>query len=182
MEQLFDDLDDFGSFDDVVSGNVRDPFPELARLRREEPVQRIEGSNMPGEAGLPVFFIVYRFEEAQQMLRDNETFFSSSGVIAAFGPVLGERVMLGMDEPVHGRLRALISKAFSQKSLARFQDELVARVGNELIDASPPTVKPIWSRSSRSPTRAGSSPDCWDCPRRTTRSSSAGRSRCLAGS
>ncbi len=135
MEQLFDDLDDFGSFDDVVSGNVRDPFPELARLRREEPVQRIEGSNMPGEAGLPVFFIVYRFEEAQQMLRDNETFFSSSGVIAAFGPVLGERVMLGMDEPVHGRLRALISKAFSQKSLARFQDELVARVGNELIDA-----------------------------------------------
>jgi cytochrome P450 len=43
--------------------------------------------------------------------------------------------MLGMDEPVHGRLRALISKAFSQKSLARFQDELVARVGNELIDA-----------------------------------------------
>ena len=42
--------------------------------------------------------------------------------------------MLGMDEPVHGRLRGLVSKAFSQKSLARFQDELVARVGNELID------------------------------------------------
>ena len=67
------------------------------------------------------------------MLRDNLTF-SSSGVIAAFGPVLGERVMLGMDEPVHGRLRGLVSKAFSQKSLARLQDELVARVGNELID------------------------------------------------
>lgn len=46
-------------------------------------------------------FIVYRYEEAQQMLRDNETF-SSASVIAAFGPVLGERVMLGMDEPVHG--------------------------------------------------------------------------------
>jgi cytochrome P450 len=28
-----------------------------------------------------------------------------------------------------------VSKAFSQKSLARFQDELVSRVGNELIDA-----------------------------------------------
>ena len=58
---------------------------------------------MPGEEGKPVF-IVYRYEDAQQMLRDNVTF-SSSGVIAAFGPVLGERVMLGMDEPVHGRLR-----------------------------------------------------------------------------
>ncbi len=60
------------------------------------------------------------------MLRDNVTF-SSSGVIAAFGPVLGERVMLGMDEPVHGRLRSLVSKAFSQKALARWEDELVGR-------------------------------------------------------
>jgi hypothetical protein len=115
-----------------VSGDVRDPYPELARLRREEPIQRIDMSAMPGQAGLPVF-IVYRYEDAQQMLRDNITF-SSSGVIAAFGPVLGERVMLGMDEPVHGRLRGLVSKAFSQKALAQLQDELVARVGNELID------------------------------------------------
>ena len=82
---------------------MRDPYPELARLRREEPIQRIDMSAMPGEEGKPVF-IVYRYEDAQQMLRDNLTF-SSSGVIAAFGPVLGERVMLGMDEPVHGRLR-----------------------------------------------------------------------------
>ena len=115
-----------------MSGDVRDPYPELARLRREEPMQRLDMSAMPGEEGKPVF-IVYRYEEAQQMLRDNETF-SSSGVIAAFGPVFGERVMLGMDEPVHGRLRSLVSKAFSQKSLARWQDELVARVGNDLID------------------------------------------------
>src|SRR6476620_8249522 len=133
MEQLFDDLDDFGAFDDAVSGDVRDPYTELARLRREEPVQRLDVSGMPHAEAKQVF-IVYRYEEVQQLLRDNETF-SSSGVIAAFGPVLGERVMLGMDEPVHGRLRALISKAFSQKSLARWQDELVARVGNELIDA-----------------------------------------------
>ncbi len=132
MEQLFDDLEDFGSFDDVVSGDVRDPYPELARLRREEPIQRIDVSAMPGEEGKPVF-MVYRYEEAQQMLRDNETF-SSAGVIAAFGPVLGEGVMLGMDEPVHGRLRGLVSKAFSQKALSRWEDELVGRVGNDLID------------------------------------------------
>ena len=132
MEQLFDDLEDFGAFDDAVSGDVRDPYTELARLRREEPIQRLDVSGMPHEESKPVF-IVYRFEEAQQMLRDNETF-SSSGVIAAFGPVLGERVMLGMDEPVHGRLRSLVSKAFSQKALARWEDELVGRVANSLID------------------------------------------------
>ncbi|MES3637945.1 cytochrome P450 [Mycobacterium intracellulare] len=132
MEQLFDDLEDFGAFDDAVSGDVRDPYTELARLRREEPIQRLDASGMPHEESKPVF-IVYRHEEAQQMLRDNETF-SSAAVIAAFGPVLGERVMLGMDEPVHGRLRSLVSKAFSQKALARWEDELVGRVGNSLID------------------------------------------------
>ncbi|SOJ56641.1 Cytochrome P450 107B1 [Mycobacterium simulans] len=134
--QLFDDLEDFGSFDDVVSGDVRDPYTELARLRREEPVQRIDMSGMPHDASKPVF-IVYRHEEVQQMLQDNETF-SSAIIIDAFGDVLGRHVMLGMDEPEHGRHRALVSKAFSQKALARWEDELVAKVGNELIDQFAP--------------------------------------------
>ena len=67
------------------------------------------------------------------MLRDNETF-SSNAVIQIFGDVLGHGVMLGMDEPVHGRLRSLVTKAFTQKALARWEDEIVGRIGNELID------------------------------------------------
>jgi cytochrome P450 len=130
--QLFDDLEDFGSFDDAVSGDVRDPYTELARLRRDEPVQRLDMSGMPHAESKPVF-VVYRHEEVQQMLRDNETF-SSSIIIDAFGDALGKHVMLGMDEPEHGRHRALVSKAFSQKALARWEDELVGQVGNELID------------------------------------------------
>src|ERR1700739_140160 len=129
---LFDDLEDFGSFDEFGSCPVRDPYTELARLRREEPVQRIDIPGMPGEEGKPIF-MVYRYEDAQQMLRDNETF-SSSIIIQAFGDVFGEHVMLGMDEPEHGRHRALVSKAFSQKALARWEDDLVGKVGNELID------------------------------------------------
>ncbi|MCB0928890.1 MAG: cytochrome P450 [Mycolicibacterium insubricum] len=131
--QLFDDLEDFGAFDDVVSGNVRDPYTELARMRRENPIQRIDMSGMPGEEGKPVF-IVYRHEDITTMLRDNRTF-SSAIVISAFGDVLGRHVMLGMDEPEHGRHRALVAKAFSQKALARWETGLVARVGNDLIDA-----------------------------------------------
>jgi cytochrome P450 len=130
--QLFDDLEDFGAFDDAVSGNVRDPYTELARLRHEDPIQRIDMSGMPGEEGKPVF-MVYRHEDVARMLRDNETF-SSAIVIQAFGDVLGQRVMLGLDEPDHGRHRSLVSKAFSQKALARWEDELVGKVGNELID------------------------------------------------
>jgi cytochrome P450 len=130
--QLFDDLEDFGAFDDVVSGNVRDPYTELARIRREEPIQRIDMSGMPGEEGKPVF-IVYRHEDVAEMLRDNETY-SSAIVLQAFGDVLGHGVMLGLDEPEHGRHRSLVSKAFSQKALAHWEDELIGRVGNELID------------------------------------------------
>lgn len=130
--ELFDELEDFGTFDDAVSGDVRDPYTELARLRREEPVQRIDMSGMPRAESKPVF-MVYRHEEVAQMLRDNETF-SSAIIIDAFGDALGKHVMLGMDEPEHGRHRALVSKAFSQKALARWEDELVGRVGNQLID------------------------------------------------
>ena len=140
MEQLFDDLEDFGAFDDAISGDVRDPYTQLARLRREEPVQRLETSGaLPHEESLPMF-IVYRHEDVQQMLRDNETF-SSAAVIAAFGPAPRRRC-----DARHGRaparwLRSLVQKAFTQKSLARWQDELVGRVANSLIDKFAPNGK-----------------------------------------
>ncbi|MGW5381562.1 cytochrome P450 [Nocardia sp. NPDC003963] len=130
--QLFDDLDDFGTFDDVVSGDIRDPYTELARLRRTEPVQRIEMSTMPGDDTKPLF-IAYRHDDIRHLLRDNETF-SSAIIIQAFGDVLGRHVMLGMDEPEHGRHRALVSKAFTQKALAKWEDGLVRAVGDDLID------------------------------------------------
>ena len=79
MSDLFDDLEDFVAFDDVVSGNVRDPYPELAQTARDTPIQRLETSAIPGEEGKP-FFIVYRHEDIQTMLRDHETF-SSKAVI-----------------------------------------------------------------------------------------------------
>jgi cytochrome P450 len=130
--QLFDDLEDFGAFDDAVAGDVRDPYTELARMRREQPVQRLDMSAMPHDESKPVFF-VYRHDEIVQVLRDNETF-SSAIIINFFGDVFGKYVMLGMDEPEHRRYRSLVSAAFSQKALARRQDDLVEQVANELID------------------------------------------------
>jgi cytochrome P450 len=130
--QLFDDLEDFGSFDDAVAGDVRDPYTELGRVRRMGPVQRLDISGMPHDESKPVF-MVYRYDEIAQVLKDNETF-SSGIVLNVFGDVLGKNVMLGLDEPEHRRYRALVSAAFSQKALARRQDELVERVADELID------------------------------------------------
>jgi cytochrome P450 len=101
-------------------------------MRRLNPVQRLDLSGMPHEESKPVF-MVYRYDEIAEVLRDHETF--SSGIIVnVFGDVFGKHVMLGMDEPEHRRYRSLVSKAFSQRALARRQDELVERVGSELID------------------------------------------------
>jgi cytochrome P450 len=130
--QLFDDLEDFGSFDDAVSGDVRDPYAGLAQMRRLNPVQRLDLSGMPHEASKPVF-MVYRYDEITQLLRDHETF-SSGIVVSVFGDVFGKQVMLGMDEPEHNRYRSLVSKAFTQRALARRENELVEAVGNGLID------------------------------------------------
>ncbi|MGV0045154.1 cytochrome P450 [Mycobacterium colombiense] len=132
MEQTEDGSLEAMTFDDAVSGDIRDPYAELAEQRRKNPIQRID---MPGLAvdKSAAMFIVYRHEEIVQVLRDGETY-SSSAVIAAFGEVLGQRVMLGMDEPYHGRLRSLVSKAFSQKALKRWEDDLVVQIANDLID------------------------------------------------
>ena len=128
-----DESDEFGLFDDAVAGDLRDPYPELATARREHPVQRLDDSLMPHEEAQAVFF-VYRFDDVAQVLRDSETFSSAHIIDLIMGPVMGEHIILGMDDPQHRRYRALVSTAFRQKVLARWETELVEPVANGLID------------------------------------------------
>ena len=59
-------------------------------------------------------------------------------------PVMGDYVLVGMDEPEHKRLRALVSVAFRQRSLAAWEpyaqsvvdgylDQVVGRGSAELV-------------------------------------------------
>jgi cytochrome P450 len=67
------------------------------------------------------------------VLRDHETF--SSKVLAdIMGPMLGH-TMIAMDEPDHHAHRALVAPAFRPKLLARWEEELIRRVVDELIDS-----------------------------------------------
>ena len=127
------DSDELGLFDDAIAGDVRDPYPELAEARRQHPVQQLDSSLMPHEEGQEVFF-VYRHEDIAQVLRDAETFSSAHIIDLIMGPVMGEHIMLGMDDPQHRRYRALVSTAFRQKVLAQWENELVVSVATELID------------------------------------------------
>jgi cytochrome P450 len=128
------DSDELGLFDDAVAGDIRDPYPELAEARRANPIQKLDFSLMPHEEGQDVFFI-YRHEDITQVLRDGETFSSAHIIDLIMGPIMGEHIMLGMDDPEHRRYRAIVSTAFRQKVLAQWEQELVVGVANELIDA-----------------------------------------------
>jgi cytochrome P450 len=127
------DDDEFGAFDDAIAGDVRDPYPEFARTRRETPVQVLETSSMPHEEAAKIF-LVYRYEDVAQILRDGETFSSEQVIDLVMGPVMGKHIILGMDGERHRRYRALVSTAFKRKGLARFEAELVENTANRLID------------------------------------------------
>lgn len=125
--------DDLGLFDDAVAGDLRDPYPELAEALRTTPVQKLDSSLMPHEGDSAVFF-VYRYDDVARVLRDPQTFSSAHIIDLIMGPVMGEHIILGMDDPQHRRYRSLVSMAFRQRSLARWETELVERVADGLID------------------------------------------------
>jgi cytochrome P450 len=121
--------DPFEHFDNSLAGDVRNPYPELAEARRTDPVQRVGD----GSDDTPPMFVVYRHDDVAHVLGDDATF-SSSVLAEVMGPVMGDRIILGMDEPEHRRHRSLVSTAFTQKVLARWEVELVRQVVDELID------------------------------------------------
>jgi cytochrome P450 len=118
-----------GFLDAADPGAVRDPYPEFARLRRQSPVLRRDSIY----DGAPASYIVYRHEDVTRVLRDGATF--SSAVIAdGMREVWGRKIIVGMDAPDHQHHRALVSVAFRQRTLARWEESLVGRVVEQLID------------------------------------------------
>ena len=118
-----------GFLDSADPGAVRDPYPEFARLRRQSPVLRRDSIY----DGAPASYIVYRHDDVTRVLRDGATF--SSAVIAdGMREVWGRKIIVGMDAPDHQHHRALVSVAFRQRTLARWEESLVGRVVEELID------------------------------------------------
>jgi cytochrome P450 len=130
-ESINDDFrfDRFDRFDETSAGYLRDPYPEFARLRVQSPVTRQESAFVGG----PPSYIVYRHADVSAVLRDGDTY-SSTIISDAMGQVWGPKIIVGMDEPEHHRHRALVSVAFRQRTVARWEESLVGRVVNDLID------------------------------------------------
>jgi cytochrome P450 len=121
---------------DVVGGTIRNPYPALHALRRQSPVHvgpidLGEGAEI-ADPSRPAPVTVLGFDEVVQVLRDNDTY-SSNVYGEVVGMVMG-RTILEMDEPEHRAIRTLVASSFRSKMLERWEEELVARVVNELID------------------------------------------------
>ena len=137
MSRLTETFDPF-ELQDTILGDVRDPHTTLAAARARGNVQpgipMLVASPVmdhPIEAGAPTF-TAYGHDAVTAILRDNETF-SSAVYETVIGMVMGHSI-LEMDEPEHRTHRMLLSPSFSAKALARWEEDLVRVVVDELID------------------------------------------------
>jgi cytochrome P450 len=124
-----EEYDPLEEFTNSIVGDERDPYPGLAQARRETPIVLQEKMSEDE----PDSYMVFRFEDVTRVLRDGETF--SSTVLKDFmGPVMGDDIILGQDEPEHHRYRSLVAQAFMQSSLARWEQDLMRTSVDEQID------------------------------------------------
>lgn len=110
-----------------------DPYPVYRRLRDEAPVYRNATQG---------FWALSRHEDVVAAFRDSARFSSAHGVSldpAASGPN-AHRTMsfLAMDEPMHGRMRGLVSRGFTPRRVAEMEPhirELTRGYLDRILDA-----------------------------------------------
>lgn len=115
----------------------RDPYPVYARMREADPVH----FHAPLNA-----WLLSRYEDVDFLLRDRRTSADRVGPLLAEAPreLRGEAALLGRflgdwmifaDAPEHTRLRALMTRTFSARSIAGLRD-FTARTCAGLLDAA----------------------------------------------
>jgi cytochrome P450 len=118
-------------------GIVLDPYPQVAELRRQAPVHRID---MRRHLGAPPDilvedldkFAVLGWNEVREVF-ETPTVFSSTVLERTIGKMFG-RITGVMDAPEHSRYRPLFMKAFMPNVVAQWGERYVAPIVGGLID------------------------------------------------
>jgi cytochrome P450 len=105
-----------------------DPYPLYRRLRDEAPAY------CDPEQG---FFALSRHADVHRALHDHETYCSGQGFLLEDIDDFTLPMLLGMDPPDHGRLRATISRALTPRRVAMLEQPIRDRC-RTLIDAVAP--------------------------------------------
>ena len=115
------------------------PHESFAWLREHRPVSwQAEPPVGDWPAG-PGFWGVTRHADVVRVLRSAGEFSSWLGATQIRDPDPADlpfirRMMLNLDPPEHGRLRRIVSRAFTPRRIERFAEDVVARAGG-LVDA-----------------------------------------------
>ena len=119
-------------FDPFAPGFTDDPYPTYTRVRSGAPVLRHEVG----------FWLLTRYDDVSELLRSGISVDESKLAPGPFVDIqtmvygdrrirLGGLSMLDLDPPDHARLRSLVSKAFTPRSVAALEPHVV-----ELVDAA----------------------------------------------
>ncbi len=107
-----------------------DPYPTYARLRAEAPLYRNE------ELG---FWALSRHADVLAAYKDTERFSSALGVSlepTATGPHASRTMsFLAMDPPKHGRMRGIVSRAFTPRGVSDLEPHIVGLTRKHLEPA-----------------------------------------------
>src|ERR1700733_14342709 len=114
------------------------PVEELAQLREAEPIHWVD---IPGGSGGfedDGYWLVTKHADVKEVSRRSDVFSSwQNGAIPTWPPEmkreqveLQRSVMLNMDAPHHTRLRKIISRGFTPRSIGRLEEELAQRAQN----------------------------------------------------
>jgi cytochrome P450 len=111
---------------------LADPFPFYSLLRREAPVSRARMSY----AGDAEFYLLARYRDCVDLTTDHRF----RRVVQGSEPVpmpkalrfMSTEMMILQDDPAHTRLRKLVSRAFTPRSVARLTDRVEAVTGELL--------------------------------------------------
>ncbi|HUC59980.1 MAG TPA: cytochrome P450 [Streptosporangiaceae bacterium] len=107
---------------------ITDPYPLYARMRQASPFTELDGK----------LVVVGRYEDCSRILRDPRS--SSQRDRSAMAPGETERrgrarSFLSLDPPDHTRLRRLVAKAFTARTVARLAPR-ITELTSELLDAA----------------------------------------------
>jgi cytochrome P450 len=126
--------------DELVFGDLADPYPQIAALQAQAPV--VEGDytlvmGVPpppeGELGRRPHYMVLSFAGVDQVLNDPVTFSNM-----AFEPTLGQafgHTVSVMDPPEHTRYRKILQHAFRPPVVQAWGADIVGPVVEELVGA-----------------------------------------------
>ena len=109
------------AYNPVSDEVATDPYAVYRRLRERDPVHRMR---------LIDAWVLSRYEHVDAMLRDHERFANADRRFHDTGLI----TMLDLDPPDHTRLRSLVSRAFTPRSVSRWESR-VREVTGRLLDA-----------------------------------------------